>query len=89
MHYVDNVKERKFVATIDGYSAFIEYSVEPDIVILEHIEVDEELSGRGIASELTESVLLGIESRGLKVIPKCPFIKSYIEKRPEWESILA
>lgn len=89
MHYVDRVKQKRFVATIDGYEAFIKYSVKPDIIILEHIEVDKELSGRGIASELTESVLLGIESRGLKIIPECPFIKSYIEKHPEWESILA
>lgn len=89
MHYVDKVEQKRFIANIDGYEAFIEYSVKPDTIILEHIEVDKELSGRGIASELTESVLLGIESRGLKVVPKCPFIKSYIEKHPEWESILA
>lgn len=89
MHYVDRVEQKRFIATIDGYQAYIEYEVKPDIIILKHIEVDKELSGKGIASELTESVLLGIESRGLKIIPECPFIKGYIEKHPEWESILA
>lgn len=89
MHYVDKVEQKKFIATVDGYVAFIEYEVKPDTIILKHIEVDKELSGKGIATELTESVLLGIESRGLKVIPECPFIKEYIEKHPEWESILA
>lgn len=89
MHYVDKVEQKRFIANIDGYQAYIEYSVKPDTIILEHIEVDKALAGKGIASELTESVLLGIESRGLKVIPECPFIKVYIEKHPEWESILA
>lgn len=89
MHYVDKVEQKRFIANIDGYQAYIEYSVKPDTIILEHIEVDKALAGKGIASELTESVLLGIESRGLKVIPECPFIKGYIEKHPEWESILA
>lgn len=88
MHYVDKVEQKRFIATIDGYQAYIEYEVKPDFIILKHIEVDKELSGKGIASELTESVLLGLESRGLKVKPECPFIKGYIEKHPEWESIL-
>lgn len=89
MHVVDNKEERKFEAEIDGHQAFIEYSVKPNILILEHTEVDKQLSGKGVASELTESVLLEIELRGLKVIPKCSFIKDYIEKHPEWHSILA
>lgn len=89
MHYVDKVEERKFIAEVNGYTAHIKYSLQPDIVVLEHIEVDKELAGQGIASELTESVLLGIESRGLKVVPECPFIKSYIDKHPEWKSIVA
>jgi uncharacterized protein len=51
--------------------------------------VPEELSGRGIASEMTEKVLLQIELRGLKVIPVCPFTMNYIEKHSEWKSIVA
>lgn len=89
MHFIDNIEEKKFETEIEGYKAFIEYSVAPDVLTLEHTEVAKELSGRGIASELTEAVLLQIESRGLKVIPHCPFIKGYIEKHPEWKFIVA
>lgn len=88
MRVVDNKEKNRFEAEIDGHKAIIEYSVQPNILILEHIEVDKELSGRGVASEMTESVLLEIELRGLKVVPECPFIKNYISKHPEWESIL-
>lgn len=89
MHFKDNVEKRRYETEVDGLKAFIEYNVAPDIITLEHIEVDKELSGRGIASDLTEAVLMHLESRDLKVIANCPFIKSYIEKHPEWESILA
>lgn len=89
MRVVDNKEKNRFEAEIEGYQAIIEYAVKPNILILEHIEVDERLSGRGVASEMTESVLLEIELRGLKVVPECPFIKGYIEKHPEWKSILA
>ena len=89
MRVVDNKEKNRFEAEIDGHQAIIEYSVKPNILILKHIEVDKELSGRGVATEMTESVLLEIELRGLKVIPECPFIKNYINKHPEWESILS
>lgn len=89
MRVVDNKEKNRFEAEIDGHQAIIEYSVKPNILTLKHIEVDKELSGRGVATEMTESVLLEIELRGLKVIPECPFIKNYINKHPEWESILS
>lgn len=89
MRVVDNKEKNRFETEIDGHQAIIEYSVQPNVLTLEHIEVDKQLSGRGVASELTESVLLEIELRGLKVVPECPFIKGYIKKHPEWESILA
>lgn len=89
MRVVDNKEKNRFETEIDGHQAIIEYSVLPNVLTLEHIEVDKQLSGRGVASELTESVLLEIELRGLKVIAECPFINSYIKNHPEWESILA
>ncbi len=89
MHVIDNKEKSRFETEIDGYDAFVEYSVMPNIISLDHTEVDKELSGRGIASELVEKVLLEIELRGLKVIPKCDFVASYIKKHPEWESIVA
>tara|TARA_B100000945_G_C20309104_1_gene561927 strand:+ start:96 stop:398 length:303 start_codon:yes stop_codon:yes gene_type:complete len=89
MRVIDNKETNRFEAEVDGHKAFIEYSVQPGILSLNHTEVPKELSGQGLASEMTEKVLLQIELRGLKVIPVCPFTKKYIDKHPEWKSILA
>jgi len=88
MRVIDNKEMNRFETDIDGYKAIIEYSVKPGVLSLNHTEVPKELSGQGVASEMTEKVLLQIELRGLKVIPVCPFIKKYIEKHPEWKSIV-
>lgn len=88
MNIIDNREKNRFEAEIDGHQAIVEYSVKPGILVLEHIEVDQELAGKGIGGEMAESVLLEMELRGLKVIAECPFIKKYIEKHPEWNSIL-
>ncbi|MAP79745.1 MAG: N-acetyltransferase [Aequorivita sp.] len=89
MRVIDNKQKHQFEAEVDGSTAVIEYSVQPDIISLNHTEVPKELEGQGVASEMTEKVLLQIEQRGLKVNPVCPFIEKYIERHPEWESILA
>ncbi|AFL79979.1 putative acetyltransferase [Aequorivita sublithincola DSM 14238] len=89
MRIIDNKEQNRFETTIDGHKAIIEYSVLPGILSLNHTEVPKELAGQGVAGEMTEKALLEIELRGLKVIPKCSFIKSYIDKHPEWKSILA
>lgn len=89
MRVIDNKEKNRFEAEVDGYKVIIEYSVQPGILSLNHTEVPKELSGQGIASEMTEKVLLQIELRGLKVIPVCPFTKKYIDKHPEWKSIVA
>lgn len=88
MDVKDNKERNRFETEIDGHQAFVEYSVKPDIIVLEHTKVDKALGGRGVGSELVEAVLLQIELRGLKVIPKCGFVRKYIDKHPEWESLV-
>lgn len=89
MNITDNKEKKRFETEIEGHQAFVEYSVKPGILVLEHTEVDKALGGKGVGSEMIETVLLEIELRGLKVIPECPFIEKYIEKHPEWKSIVA
>lgn len=88
MNVIDNKEKSRFETKIDGHDAFIEYSVQPGILSLDHTEVDKALAGQGVASEMTEKVLMEIELRGLKVIPVCSYIEKYINKHPEWKSIL-
>lgn len=88
MNVIDNKEKNRFETKIDGHEAFIEYSVKPGILSLNHTEVDKALAGQGVASEMIEKVLLEIELRELKVIPVCSFIERYISKHPEWQSIV-
>lgn len=89
MNVVDNKEKNRFETEIEGHEAFIEYSVKPNIIVLKHTEVDKALAGKGVGSEMIEAVLLQVELRGLKVIPECSFVARYIEKHPEWKSIVA
>jgi predicted GNAT family acetyltransferase len=47
------------------------------------------LSGQGIGSKLARGALEQVRARGLKVIPKCPFIAAFIAKNAEFADLVA
>lgn len=80
----DNPRELRYEALADGRMVgLIRYRREPGLVVLVHSEVDLELEGTGIASELVRGALADIRARDLRVVPHCPFIIDYLRKHPE------
>jgi predicted GNAT family acetyltransferase len=53
-----------------------------------HTEVPPELGRKGIGSRLIKGVLDQVRADGLTVIPRCPFVKAYIDKHPDYASLL-
>jgi len=56
---------------------------------LDHTETPVAARGRGIASQLTRGVLEEARSRGLKVVPRCPFVAAYIDRHPDFRDLVA
>ncbi|MCD8186215.1 MAG: N-acetyltransferase, partial [Rikenellaceae bacterium] len=56
---------------------------------LTHTGIPANLRGQGIGSELVEAALEYIDGEGMKVIPLCGFVASYIEEHPQWERIVS
>ena len=46
-----------------------------------------ELNGKGIGSALVRGLLDIVRTQGLKVVPLCPFVASYIAKHPEYADL--
>lgn len=87
---INNTEEGRYEFHIHKYTPMIEYFKEGnDKIYLTHTEVPVELEGKGIAGKLVEAVLTDIEKNGMKLIPLCPFVVSYIKKHPEWKRIIA
>jgi predicted GNAT family acetyltransferase len=58
------------------------------VITFTHTEVPPELNGRGIGSTLVRGALEQVRFRGLKVVPKCPFVAAYMGKHPEFNDLL-
>ena len=81
---------RRFVAEIDGQTAYITYRERDGSVLdFDHTYVPKALRGGGIASRLTARALDYARERGARVVPTCPFVAAYIERHPEYRELRA
>lgn len=53
-----------------------------------HTEIDDEHSGRGLASRLVKHALDDVKSTGGRVVPICPLFAAYIERHPEYQGLV-
>jgi len=65
------------------------YRVRDGVISLNHTETPVAARGRGLASRLVAGVLKLTRERGLKVVPRCPFVRAYLAGHPEDSDLLA
>lgn len=68
----------------DQLVGFSEYHFHGAELAFLHTEIDERYGGRGLGGELTHFALDDARSRGLRVLPYCPFVRAWIGKHPEY-----
>lgn len=59
-----------------------------DKMIIEHTEVDDSLSGKGVGHQLVQTGVEYARTHNLKIIPLCSFAKSVLNKTPEWQDVV-
>lgn len=79
----DNAARSRFELDAGGVTAFMNYRLAGDVISLDHTETPVAARGRGLASRLVEGVLEIVRARGLKIVPRCPFVRAYLDKHPE------
>ncbi len=84
----NNESLHRYELDAEGQSAVAYYKLAPGVITLTHTETPVVLRGRGIASRLVRGALEDARARGLKVVPKCPFVSAYMAKHPEFGDLL-
>ena len=83
----DNKSRHRFELDVEGGTAFANYHLTSDSVVITHTETPTSLRGRGIASELVKGALELIRANGLKVVAGCGFVVDYLQKHPEFADL--
>jgi uncharacterized protein len=85
----DNTALSRFELDADGVTAVANYRQAGQVMTVTHTEVPLQARHRGIASRLIEGMLAEVRARGLKIVPRCSFVKTYVDQHPEVGDLLA
>ena len=85
----DNPALSRFELDANGVTAVANYRLEGNVMTLTHTEVLPQAQHHGIASRLIEGALQLARQRGLKIVPRCSFVKAYVDHHPEVRDLLA
>jgi uncharacterized protein len=82
----DDREKSRFEAVDESgvVAGFAAYRREGDRVVFTHTEVDDAFEGRGVGSVLVRAALDAVREEGLRVVAECPFVRSYVERHPEY-----
>ena len=90
MQITHNPTTQRFETVIDGHTAFLSYEMIDDKTLnYNHTIVPPELGGRGVGTALAKHALDYARDNHKKVVPSCSFVASYIQRRVEYQSLLA
>lgn len=84
-----NRKEQRFQTALEEDLAHLDYRRDGDVLTLVHTEVPESLEGQGVGSRLAREALEYARREKLKVLAECSFVAGYVERHPEYQSLLA
>jgi predicted GNAT family acetyltransferase len=85
----DNTERSRFELKADGVIVFMNYRLAGNVISLDHTETPAAARGRGLASQLIKGVLDEAPARGLKIVPRCPFVRAYVERHPDYRDLVA
>ena len=85
----DNNVLSRFELDADGVTAVANYQLAGKVMTFTHTEVPPHARHEGIASRLIEEALKAARARGLKIVPRCSFVRAYLDKHPEDNDLLA
>jgi predicted GNAT family acetyltransferase len=89
LHKEEGGKGMFYVEENGDTVAELVYSIPSgDKIIIEHTEVDDSLSGKGVGKQLVQASVEHARANNIKIIPLCSFAKSVFQRVPEWQDVL-
>jgi predicted GNAT family acetyltransferase len=65
-------------------AGFVTYRRHPGLIEFVHTEIDRRFEGRGLATQLSGSVLDSARADRLAVLPVCPFVRAFIREHHDY-----
>jgi len=83
-----NPDRNRFETEVDGHQCVLDYRLDDSAISMNRVYVPPPVEGRGIAGAITRHALDYSREKGWKVIPRCPYVESWIKRHPEYSDLL-
>jgi predicted GNAT family acetyltransferase len=84
----NNLAKSRYEVKLGDQVAVIDYVLRNNQITYTHTEVPYTLRGQGIASKMVKAALDEANANGYSVHSRCWFVTQYIERHPEYHSLL-
>ncbi len=71
---------RATIEGIDGAGELIIKKVSPTLIIADHTEVPDSMSGHGVARALVDRLIKDARAKGQRIVPFCPYVRAFAKK---------
>ncbi|MCG8571016.1 MAG: N-acetyltransferase [Spirochaetes bacterium] len=89
MQLVHDQENKQFYISISNQKAVLKYRITSDgNYDLYHTFVPQAARNKGIAAQLVKAAIQCVQEKKVKIIPTCPYIKTFIRKFPQYQSFL-
>ena len=85
---IQNADAKRFEVEGAGDDAVLNYHLGTRHITLIHTEVSPKYEGKGYAGALVRAALNFARAGNLRVIPHCPFVRTYIARHPEFADLV-
>ena len=86
----NNEAAGRYEILVDGQLAGIaDYSVDGDVVVLPHTEIDGSRRGQGLGAELVRFALDDIRQAGRTIVPACWYVAQFVDENPDYRDLVA
>jgi predicted GNAT family acetyltransferase len=85
----DNVAAGRYELIEQGQTAYADYRLTPDRLIIDYVFSPVALRGQGTSGRLMQGVADDARSKGLKITPVCGYAAAWLKRSPTARDLLA
>jgi len=85
----ENPAAHRYEISVDGALAgFTLLTVDGDVAIMPHTQIDPAYEGQGLATTLIRAALDDARERGLTVVARCQFVRAFIDNHADYRDLV-
>ncbi len=86
----DDEHRSRYVAERDGETLGVAaYTRTDGVTTFTHTIVDPAHEGEGVGSTLVRTALESERAAARTIVPRCPFVRAYLQRHPEYSDLVA